>query len=64
MSESLLRCLGNEYNTLPSCAHYSELISLLHQCTGWDYDDIRSHFGEFTYKEWGNLIGCAQRESH
>jgi len=28
------------------------------------YDVLPScdHFGEFTYKEWGELIGCAQRE--
>ena len=61
MSESLLNCLGNMYETLPSCAHYAELISLLHGLTGWDYDDIRNHFGEFTYKQWGDIIAVAQK---
>lgn len=62
MSESLLNCLGYNCETQPTCDHYRELISILHNLTGWDYDNIRNHFGEFTYKEWGALIGCAQRE--
>ena len=62
MSESLLNCLGNMYDVLPTCDHYRELISLLHNLTGWDYDNIRKQFGEFTYKEWGAVIACAQRE--
>lgn len=56
MSESLLRCLGNMYDTIPTCEHYSELISLLHGYTGWDYDEIRDNYGHLTYKEWGDLI--------
>jgi len=56
MSESLLRALGNMYETLPTCEHYRELISHLHDLTGWDYDDIRNSYGLFTYKEWGDLI--------
>ena len=59
MSESLLHCLGYEYEALPSCDHYRELISLLHNFTGWDYDEIRDHFGEFTYKQWGDIITVA-----
>ena len=58
MSESLLHCLGYEYDFLPSCAHYSELVSLLHCYTGWDYDDIREKYGTLTYKEWGKLLAA------
>ena len=58
----MLNCLGNMLDVLPTCDHYRELISLLHNLTGWDYENIRDHFGGFTYKEWGDLIGCAQRE--
>ena len=61
MSESLLKCLGNGYDTLPTCSHYAELISLLHRLTGWNYDDIRNHFGEFTYNQWGEIIAVAQK---
>lgn len=61
MSESLLNCLGNMYETLPTCDHYRELISLLHGLTGWDYNDIRNRFGEFTYKQWGDIIAVAQK---
>ena len=61
MSESLLDCLGNRSDILPTCEHYSELISLLHRYTGWDYDDIRNRFGEFTYKQWGDIIAVAQK---
>ena len=61
MSESLLNCLGNMYKLLPTCAHYAELVSLLHRLTGWDYEDIRKSFGEFTYREWSIIIGVAQK---
>lgn len=44
------------YETLPSCDHYRELISILHNLTGWDYDDIRNKYGEYTYRQWGDLI--------
>ena len=56
MSESLLYCLGNGLNKLPTCDHYSELISIIHNLTGWDYDDIRNKYGEYTYDQWGDLI--------
>mgnify|MGYP007122099444 CR=1 FL=1 len=56
MSESLLHALGYMYETLPTCDHYRELISILHNLTGWDYDDIRNKYGEYTYRQWGDLI--------
>ena len=56
MSESLLNCLGNGYKTLPTCEHYRELISLLSNETGWDYDEIREKYGLYTYDQWGDLL--------
>lgn len=56
MSESLLHCLGNMYETLPSCDHYRELISILHGLTKMDYNSIRETYGTCTYKEWGDII--------
>ena len=56
MSESLLRCLGNGYKTIPTCAHYKELVSHLRDLTGWDEEEIRDNYGHLTYDEWGDII--------
>lgn len=57
MSESLLNCLGNMLDTIPTCAHYRELLCILSNLTGCnDFDEMRKKYGEYTYKQWGDLI--------
>ena len=56
MSDSLLKCLGNGLDVLPSCEHYHELLDISHSITGWDYEHIRCKYGQYTYKQWADII--------
>lgn len=59
MTRGLLHRLATGGDFIATCMDYKELLAIAHRLFGYDYDYMREHYGQYTYKQWAQLI--AQR---
>ena len=57
MTDSLMKCLKERLDLLPTCKHYRELLDTAHAKTGIFYSTLRSAMGLYTYAQWATFLG-------